>query len=110
MAFQFFCDRVATPIAPGRMRRISDTIEEMMTLHSVPPTSDPTAFDDESMMANDDVDVLCDSRRDVHDVKSAISVDPSLNDLGDTKYTDVSDHSRPAGSSDNVQSSSETSE
>lgn len=110
MTFQIINDRIATPIATGRMRRISSTIEEMMTLHSVPPTSDPTMFDDEKSMANDEVDVLCDSRRDVLDVKSAISVDPLLNDLGDTKFTDVSDHSRPAVSSDDVKSSSETAE
>jgi len=115
MEFKIFNDRVASPVAPGRVRRISSTIDEMMALHSAPPTSDPIMFDDEDNMALDDVDVLCDSRRDVHDVKSVISVDPSLNSLGDIKYTDVSDHSRSdvsssSGASPDASESSESSE
>lgn len=98
MKMTIYSDVVAQPISPGRVRRISETIEEMMTLHSVPPTTDPTLFDDEENMALDEVDVLCDSRRDVHDVKSVISVDPTLSNLGGVDYKEITDHTRSGGS------------
>lgn len=106
MRLNVFSDCVAVPIAPGRFRRISQTIEEMMTLHSAPPTTDPTMFDDEDNMSSDEIDVLCDSRRDVHDVKSVITVTASEDSLGDVSYTDVVNHTSGTSS---ASASSETS-